>query len=75
MIHKVVRVLDSATYSGFRDVVRYTKRFRITYKDKLFDLVVLDTSEENCIVVFAHETNDPTKKYEFKFTRQNQNFC
>lgn len=41
----------------------------LTYNEKKYNIDFMDTSEDDTVVIFACDVSDPSKRYEFTFTR------
>lgn len=69
MVQRTVHKLDQMTFSAFRAFITSAllpKRFKLVHKNMLYNPVMLDTSEDDMIILWC-ETEDFNKKYEFTF--------
>ena len=68
----MLQAIFQRLYSGYFDV--FQKELRrggstLIYNEKKYNIDFMDTSEDDTVVIFACEHDDPSKRYEFTFTR------
>lgn len=68
MLHAISQRLFSEYFDVFKKEVQCGCGI-MTYGGKKFIPVFVDTSEDDTVVIFACDVNDPSKRYEFTFTR------
>ena len=75
MLHMMI---SQRLYSEYFDVFKKEVQRGcgiMTYGGKKLIPEFVDTSEDDTVVIFACEHDDPSKRYEFTFTRGQLNFC
>lgn len=68
----MLQAISQRLYSKYFDV--FQKELRqggstLIYNEKKYNIDFMDTSEDDSVVIFACEVSDPSKRYEFTFTR------
>ena len=68
MLHMISQRLYSEYFDAFQKELRRGGS-TLTYNEKKYNIDFMDTSKDDTVVVFACDVSDPSKRYEFTFTR------
>lgn len=68
MLHAISQRLYSEYFDAFQKELRRGGS-TLTYNKKKYNIDFMDMSEDDTVVIFACDVNDPSKRYEFTFTR------